>query len=86
LRSIYIGASLVATVISHPFDVMFTKIASQRILKYTGLIQTPKLIFHEQSLYHFSAGLPLRILYTFISNMLFFSHYQYVYNSIFEAF
>jgi len=32
----YIGA-LLSTIISHPFDLLFTKLTSQRSLRYTGL-------------------------------------------------
>ena len=37
---IFFGCAIVATLLSHPFDVMFTKLASQRSYRYEG-IKTP---------------------------------------------
>lgn len=37
-------STIIATVISHPFDVCFVKAASQRIYNYTGILETPKQI------------------------------------------
>ena len=37
---IYFGSAILATLLSHPFDVLYTKIASQRTKKYTGLLST----------------------------------------------
>jgi hypothetical protein len=34
-------STILATLISHPLEVIFTKIASQRQLKYTNLFKTP---------------------------------------------
>lgn len=44
--NIFFAAGILSTIISHPFDVIFTKLASQRTLKYKGL-STPLIIFKE---------------------------------------
>jgi len=41
---VYFFGAIIATILSHPLDVIFTKIASQRAMKFTGLLQTPMTI------------------------------------------
>ena len=44
---LYFGSAIFATLVSHPFDLIFTKIASQRSLKYNGLFESMKTIYKE---------------------------------------
>ena len=41
---LYFGCAIVATLLSHPFDLAFTKIASQRSFRYKGVFSTLQLI------------------------------------------
>ena len=44
---VYFGSAIVATLVSHPFDVMFTKLASQRSAKYVGVWGTMRTIMKD---------------------------------------
>lgn len=44
---IFFGGAICATIISHPFDLIFTRFASQRSLKYTGPLQAITTIVKE---------------------------------------
>lgn len=37
---LFFAGAIIATIISHPFDVVFTKVASQRSLRYSGLVKS----------------------------------------------
>lgn len=37
---LFFAGAIFATIVSHPFDVVFTRLASQRSLQYTGLFQS----------------------------------------------
>jgi len=42
---LYYVSGILATIISHPFDVLFTKVASQQELRYKGIFGTMKTVF-----------------------------------------
>lgn len=63
-------SAIFATVISHPFDVVFTKIASQRSMKYIGIIDTLKTIVKEEGIKKLASGIEFRLLYTLSSTMI----------------
>ena len=46
---------------------MFTKVASQRSLKYSGLLDTAKTIWKEEGKGKFYSGMDFRLLYSLIS-------------------
>jgi hypothetical protein len=55
--------AIIGTFLSHPFDVLFTKIASQRYIKYQNIIQTFKVVYTEEKLSKlFGSGLVPRLI------------------------
>jgi hypothetical protein len=73
---------IAATLISHPFEVVFTKIASQRQLKYTNIFKTPLEIIREEGIGKITiGGLWPRICYNLLSTSIMFN----CYDSLLEA-
>ncbi len=69
-------ATVIATIISHPLEVCFTKIASQRQLKYTNIFKTPYEIIKEEGFGKLSAsGLWPRLMYNLLSTSIMFNFY-----------
>ncbi len=64
---IYFGSAIAATLISHPFDLIFTKIASQRDLRYKGIFSAIQTIYKDEGLGKFLSGLDHRLLYNLVS-------------------
>lgn len=64
---LYFGSAIVATLLSHPFDVIFTKLASQRDHRYKGLFGSIKTIAKDEGFGKFYSGMSYRLLYSFIS-------------------
>jgi hypothetical protein len=64
---IYFGSAIAATLVSHPFDLLFTKVASQRSLRYEGLWSTVKTIVKEEGIGKFYSGMDYRLLYSLVS-------------------
>lgn len=71
------GAVILGTILSHPFDVCFTKVASQRELKYTNMLQIPKTIFQEESIAKLMlSGFWARTTYNLIATFLMAATYD----------
>ena len=63
-----IFSTFLATLITHPFDVVNTKILTQTRLKYKGFFQASKLIIAEEGLNSlFTNGLFMRFLFNVLS-------------------
>jgi hypothetical protein len=73
---IYFFSAIVATIVSHPFDVIFTRIASQRSIKYTGLLQTPLTILKEEKWGKMASGLDYRLFYNLVSIIIMGNSYD----------
>lgn len=69
--------TLIATVITHPLDVITTKMLTQTRLKYKGLFQSYNLILKEEgSKKLFMSGLSLRCSFNMISAMVVLVMYE----------
>jgi hypothetical protein len=68
-----------ATVLTHPFDVINTKILTQTELKYTGFFQAAKLVMKEEGINSLLAN---AIYFRFLFNVLSVSISSYVFLSL----
>ena len=64
---IYFGSAIVATLLSHPFDVVFTKLASQSTLRYKGIFGALKTVVKDEGLGKLYSGMDYRLLYNLLS-------------------
>jgi hypothetical protein len=80
-------ASVIAsTIISHPLEVCFVKLASQRQLKYTNLVRTAiDVVKEEGSGKLCMSGLWARIMYNLVSTSIMFNFYDQVLEASLEA-
>ena len=83
---VYFGSALCATLISHPFDVMFTKIASQRSAKYVGVLGTIKTIYRDEGFGKMYSGIDYRLLYNLVSIIIMGNCYDSLMNIAIDAF
>lgn len=78
---------MAATFLSNPFDVMVTKMASQRYIKYESPIQAIKMVINEegwQKLF-FSGSVP-RIMTRVIEAVFLRYAYEHMTNLVRDAF
>jgi hypothetical protein len=62
--------TMFATVVTHPFDVIATKILTQTRLKYRGLIQTYNVVVREEGVKKlFMSGLGVRFSFNMLCSM-----------------
>ena len=71
----FIGA-IISTIISHPFDLLFTKLASQRSLRYTGLLNAITSTLKEEGAGKLFSGLAFRLLYNIIGTTIMGNSYN----------
>ena len=83
---LYFGCAIAATLLSHPFDLVFTKIASQRSLRYKGILQTLRLIVNEQGYGKFYSRISYRFFYSLLSVILMGNCYEPLMMMSLEAF
>ena len=78
-----ITCSVVATCITHPIDVIITKILTQTSLKYRGLISSYFVIVREEGFKKlFYSGLSARISFNTLSAMTVFMMYENIVGKI----
>lgn len=78
-----VSCTIAATLITHPLDVIVTKIMTQTRLKYRGLFQSFKLIAKEEG--HkklFVSGLSFRVTFNILSSMTVFILYENMINFV----
>ena len=75
--------TVVGTVITHPLDVIATRILTQTRLKYRGVIQSFKLILKEEGYNKlYRSGLNVRISFNLFSAMSVFLLYENLHKTI----
>lgn len=80
-------ASILATIISQPFDVLFVKTASQRMIKYMNILEIPKQIVSEEGASKLLVGgLWPRLVYNIISTTILANTYESTLSAVVEAF
>ena len=83
---IYFGSAIVATLLSHPFDVVFTKLASQRALKYKGIFGALKTVVKDEGIGKLYSGMDYRLLYNLLSVIVMGNCYEPLQELTLEAF
>lgn len=73
---IYFGSAILATIVSHPFDVVFTKLASQQVMKYTGFFDVLKTIVKEEGLKKMMSGIDYRLFYNLLGVIIMGNSYD----------
>ena len=76
----YFGSAIIATLISHPFDLVFTKLVSQRSLKYTGVMGAMRTIVKEEGKSKIYSGVDFRLLYNLVSIIIMGNSYDSLMN------
>lgn len=83
---IFFAGAILATIVSHPFDLLFTKVASQRSLKYTGLLGTLRTVVKEEGGGKLLSGLDYRLFYNLVGAMIMGNAYEKLLHLTLEAF
>jgi len=83
---IYFGSAIVATLLSHPFDVAFTKLASQRSLRYNGIFGVLKTIVKDEGVGKLYSGMDYRLLYNLVSVIVMGNSYEPLMELTLDAF
>lgn len=83
---IFFAGAIIGTVVSHPFDLLFTKVASQRSLKYAGLIGTLRTVIKEEGGAKIMSGLEYRLFYNLVGAIIMGNSYEQLLRLTLEAF
>lgn len=83
---LFFAGAILATIISHPFDVVFTRLASQRSLQYTGFIQTITTIVKEEGAGKLYSGLDFRLFYNLVGAIIMGNCYDSLLRLTLEAY
>lgn len=80
-------ASSAATLISHPFDVMVTKIGSQRYIKYENVVNAVQTIVKEEGLSKLlGSGIQFRLVSCLLSMYITAGMYPSLIKMVAEAY
>jgi len=71
----YIGA-LISTIVSHPFDLLFTKLSSQRSLRYSNLFNVFTTVLKEEGPNKLLSGLSFRMIYNIVGTTIMSNGYE----------
>ena len=81
------GFAIIGTVLSHPFDVLFTKLASQRYLKYSNPFEAIRLIYREENISKLlGSGILFRMVLMVSSSYLRAAYYNPLLNIVVDAY
>lgn len=73
---LYFVSGILATLISHPFEVLFTKVASQQEMRYKGVLGSVKTIFKEEGFGKLYSALGFRMGYNLVSMIVIGNYYD----------